>query len=101
MTDLIKRSEEVANEHGASKLTPAVLKQALLTLDGYDFMKDLLDDVEEEIVALPLRKSSSRQPKRTKSEGEKSNEREKRGRKRNKLDEEKEVNIVEDEEEHG
>jgi hypothetical protein len=61
----------VAAEHGVNKLTPAVLKQALIGLEGYEFMKDVLDDVEEEILPLAMRKSSSRQPKRTKSEGEK------------------------------
>jgi hypothetical protein len=32
LIDIIKKSEEVAQEHGVSKLTPAVLKRALLGL---------------------------------------------------------------------
>ena len=52
-------------------------------------MKDALDDVEDEIVALPLRKSSSRQPKKSKSEdkGDVEKAKEKRGRKKIKIDE--------------
>jgi hypothetical protein len=60
-------------------------------MNGYEFMKDALDDVEDEIVALPLRKSSSRQPKKSKSEdkgdAEKDKAKEKRGRKKVKIDE--------------
>jgi len=51
----------VANEHGVTKLTPAVLKQALLGLDTYDFMKDALDDVDDTIVPLGASKSKSSQ----------------------------------------
>jgi len=79
----------VAAEHGSNRLTPAILKNALIGLNGYDFMKDALDDVEDEIVALPLRKSSSRQPKKSKSEdkGDVEKAKEKRGRKKIKIDE--------------
>jgi hypothetical protein len=70
--DLIKKSEEVATENGMGKLTPAVLKQALLSLEGYDFMKDALDDVEDVMLAPTMRqKSSSRGGKRAKAETEK------------------------------
>lgn len=69
-------------------MTPAVLKQALLNLDGYDFMKDAMDDVEDIIMPPNMRsKSSAKNSKRSKSEGEKKeDEKQKRGRKRVKLE---------------
>jgi hypothetical protein len=72
LIDLIKKSEEVALEHGANKLTPAILKHALLGLESYDFMKDALDDIDDNIapVATLKQKSSQKGPKRNKSESE-------------------------------
>lgn len=69
LIDLVKKSEEVAAEHGVNKLTPAILKHALLGLDSYDFMKDALDDVDDTILPLATSKSKSSQraPKRSKS----------------------------------
>lgn len=66
-----------------------MLKQALLNLDGYDFMKDAMDDVEDVIMPPSMRsKSSGRNPKRSKSDGEKKDdEKQKKGRKRVKVDE--------------
>ena len=52
-------------------------------------MKDTLDDVDDEIMPTSMRKSSSKQPKRTKSEGvisEKSEGGERRGRKKSKIE---------------
>ena len=91
LTELIQKSEDVANEHGLAKLTPAALKQALLSLDpGYDFMKDAMDDVEDVILPPTMRtKSSQRNPKRSKSDADKKeDEKQKRGRKKVKIDEE-------------
>ena len=59
-------------------------------------MKDTLDDVDEEIVPVSMRKSSSKQPRRTKSEGvisEKSEGGERRGRKKSKIEENKEQKV--------
>lgn len=68
LTDILKKCNEIADENGLNKLTPAVLKQALLGLDGYDFMKDLLEDVDDVIVPPSMRsKNSQRNMKRSKS----------------------------------
>lgn len=99
LEDIIKKSEEIATDNELTKLTPAVLKQSLLNLDGYDFIKDAMEDVDDVIVPPTMRqKSSSRGGKRTKSEAEKGEkgekkeeERGKRGRKKVKVMEEDEA----------
>ena len=56
-------------------------------MEGYDFMKDVLDDIEEEISTVPLRKSSSK-PRKSKSQTNISDKgEEKRGRKKQKIEE--------------
>jgi hypothetical protein len=52
----------VAQEHSLNKLTPAVLKKALLSLPAYDFMKDSLDDVEDLAAPAPAKPKSTRAP---------------------------------------
>ena len=68
MDAIIQKSEEVAKEHLVSKLSPAILKNALMNLESsYSFMKDTLDDVEDAILSGSLTKSKSSQSKMKKS----------------------------------
>lgn len=89
LVDLLKKCEEVAQEHSITKLTPQVLKKALHSLESYEFLKDALDDVEDlSAPALSKPKSSgSRQPKRAKPDSDPNVEKEKskKGRKKQKL----------------
>ena len=47
LIDLLKKCEDLAKDYNVSKLTPPMLKKALLELDNYEFLKDALDDVED------------------------------------------------------
>jgi predicted transcriptional regulator len=86
LVDLLKKCEEVAQEHNITKLTPPILKKALLELENYDFLKDALDDVEDISSPIPSKSkiSAPRQPKRSKPEVEAKEEKQKRGRKKQK-----------------
>lgn len=70
LADLLKKCEEVSQEYNVNKLTPPVLKKALFGLQNYEFLRDVLEDVEEISSPIPSKTkiSSSRQPKRAKPE---------------------------------
>lgn len=65
-----------------------MLKKALFGLANYEFLRDVLEDVEEISSPIPSKSkiSASRQPKRAKpEEGKEEKEQPKKGRKRQKL----------------
>lgn len=92
LVDLLKKCDEVARDHGINKLTPPVLKKALNSLDSYDFLKDALDDVENLSTPIPSKTkiAAPRQTKRARPEGEvpEEKDKQKKGRKKPKVQEE-------------
>ena len=50
LQELLKECETVAEAHMSGKLTPSILKKALLGMEKYEFMADTVDDIEDTIV---------------------------------------------------
>lgn len=91
LEELLTESEAVAEAHMAGKLTPSVMKKALMNMEKYEFMRDTLDDVEETIMRTNSKSKGDKPVKRSKSTMSEDKEEKpagRGGRKKNKMVEE-------------
>jgi len=65
MAELATKSAQKATDHGAKKVEPWHLKEAVLTEETFDFLKDLVENIRDAPVVSdqPEKKKRVRKPK--------------------------------------